>query len=216
MHTVIGCMAARQVASNVLTMQVPVSATESSVRGPWSQIDDHGLLLRVASGDKPAFTEFARRHMHGMLGLARRYVSLTEAEDIVQEAFTRVWLKAGQWQDRGISPRSWLARIVYNLCMDSFRQRRDEDAQALDGLSIDEPGPERQVEQAARQAFVLKALQALPERQRSAIHLTVYHSLTNRESAEVLGISIEALESLLSRARRQLRAVLQQQEASSL
>lgn len=214
-HTAIVCTVTRQVASNVLAIPMPVTVVDASRPGPWSQVDDHGLLLRVANGDKPAFTEFARRHMPGMLGLARRYLSGTDAEDIVQEAFTRVWVKAGQWQDRGISPRSWLARIVYNLCMDSFRQRHDEDEQALDLLVSNEAGPEQAFEQAAQQSFVLKALQVLPERQRSAIQLTVYHSMSNRETADVLGVSLDALESLLGRARRTLRAVLQQQEAGS-
>ncbi|MGD8999481.1 MAG: sigma-70 family RNA polymerase sigma factor [Granulosicoccaceae bacterium] len=195
-----------------------MSAAKPAPAGPrdaWSDSDDLGLMTALGQGDKQAFTEFARRHMPGMLGFARRYLASSEAEDVVQEAFTRVWLKAGQWQERGVSPRSWLIRIVYNLCMDTLRRRHDEDEQALAGLADTAAGPAQQHEQDVVHAQLMQALRALPERQRSALTLTVYHALSNRETADVLGISIDALESLLSRGRRHLKDILQQNKVDS-
>lgn len=211
------CMAKLQRQSN--DDRPLMHAEDSALAGPrdaWSGSDDQALLAAAGQGNKPAFTEFARRHLPGMLGFARRYLAISEAEDVVQEAFTRVWLKAGQWQDRGVSPRSWLMRIVYNLCMDSLRRRHDEDEQALAGLVDPAAGPEQLHEQHVAHAQLMQAVSALPERQRSALTLTVYHALSNRETADVLGISIEALESLLSRGRRQLKQVLQAQQGGQL
>lgn len=182
----------------------------------WSGKDDHALLRAIVSANKLAFTELARRHMPLMLGFARRYVSARDAEDVVQEALTRVWLKAGQWQDRGLSPRSWIMRIVYNLCMDSLRGQRDDTEPASDELVSTHAGPELEYEQATQQHQLTQAMHALPEGQRSAIMLTVYHAMSNRETAEVLGVSVEALESLLSRGRRQLKTIIQQQQGESL
>jgi RNA polymerase sigma-70 factor (ECF subfamily) len=172
-------------------------------------------MQRTATGNKPAFTELARRHMPGMLGFARRYVHASEAEDIVQEALTRLWLKAGQWQDRGTSPRSWLMRIVYNLCMDSLRSQPKQSEQVSDEFSAPGDGPEQNYEQDAKQQQLAQAVQGLPERQRSALMLTVYHAMSNRETAEVLGVSVDALESLLSRGRRRLKQIIHQQKGES-
>jgi len=181
---------------------------------PWSAETDPGLMLLIAEGNKSAFTELARRHMLAMHSFAKRFVRRSEADDIVQEALTRIWLKAGQWQDRGISPRSWLMRIVYNLSMDSIRKQPMLSEQSSDELMATDKAPEQHFEQDLKQQQLNKAMQELPERQRSAIMLTVYHAMTNREAAEVLDVSIDALESLLSRGRRGLKQNISQQQGA--
>lgn len=178
---------------------------------PWSEVNDHGLMQYIVAGNKQAFTELARRQMPVMLGFAKRYVSSSDAEDIVQEALTRIWLKANQWQDRGLSVRSWLMRIVYNLCMDNLRSQHGNTEQMTDEPGSSLATPEGLYEQDRQQRQLVQALHALPERQRSAIYLTLYHAMSNREIAEVLGVSVEALESLLSRGRRRLKEIIKQQ-----
>jgi len=179
---------------------------------PWSAETDYGLMSLIKTGNKSAFTELARRHMSGMLSFARRYVQRSEAEDIVQEALTRIWLKADQWQDRGSSLRSWLLRIVYNLSMDSLRKQPSLSEQPVDEQASACNGPEQDYEQDIKQQQVLKAMQDLPERQRTAILLTVNHAMSNREAAEILEVSVDALESLLSRGRRGLKQNISQQQ----
>lgn len=195
---------------------MPVGQVTSIIsHSPWSQESDPGLMQRIVSGNKPAFTELARRYMPCMLSFARRYVRVSEAEDIVQEALTRVWLKAAQWQDRGNSARSWLMRIVYNLCMDSLRSQVQQSDQNMEELEASSAGPVQQYEEDIRQQQVVIAMQALPERQRSAIMLTVYHAMTNSEAAEILEVSVDALESLLCRGRRSLKENIRQQQGES-
>jgi len=185
---------------------------------PWSSESDHGLMQRIATGNRSAFTEFARRHMPAMLGFARRYVNTSEAEDITQEALTRIWLKASQWQERGVSPRSWLMRIVYNLCMDALRRHKRQPVESEmveDELPCSSGGPEQHYEQTVQQQQLARAMQELPERQRSAILLTTYHGMSQRETAAILEVSVEALESLLSRGRRYLKQHISRQQGES-
>lgn len=204
-HFVTVSMVNRTAANSRPTTMSASPQTTVVQHSPWSAEADPGLMRRIAMGNKSAFTELARRHMPGMLGFARRYVQLSEAEDIVQEALTRIWLKAAQWQDRGTSPRSWLMRIVYNLSMDSLRRQPMSAERDSNELIATADGPEQNYEQNIKQQQLAVAMKALPERQRSAVVLTVYHAMTNREAADVLEVSVDALESLLSRGRRGLK-----------
>jgi len=214
-HFATKSMVSRTVRSKQPTRMLAGETTTVLKHSPWSAETDSGLMLRISTGNKPAFTELARRHMPSMLGFAGRYVQRSEAEDIVQEALTRIWLKAQQWQDRGTSPRSWLMRIVYNLCMDSLRKQPMLSEQTDDELTATGNGPEQHYEQGIKQRQLQTAMQGLPERQRSAIMLTVYHAMSNREAAAVLGVSVDALESLLSRGRRGLKQNISQQRGET-
>jgi RNA polymerase sigma-70 factor (ECF subfamily) len=180
-------------------------------------LTDEQLMARIAAGDKQAFSQFVTRHLSRIMDFARRHLlNQADAEDVAQEAFTRLWLKAPQWQSRGLPPHSWLYRITYNLCIDTLRRQKPT-------ASIDEhahlAGAEKAEDrllQASRKNAIDQALTSLPERQRTAIVLCSYHGLSNRDAGAIMEISVEALESLLSRARRTLRKLLlAQQETPS-
>ena len=83
---------------------------------------DEALMARVARGDEAAFRALAGRHLPAMLGLARRILgNAADAEDVAQEAMLRVWTHAPRWQPLALF-RTWLTRVVVNLCLD--RKRR--------------------------------------------------------------------------------------------
>jgi RNA polymerase sigma-70 factor (ECF subfamily) len=172
----------------------------------WMTEQDSQLMLAVAQGDQAAFTEIVTRHLTPVVNFAWRYVGRrSDAEDVAQEAFIRLWRHAPDWEDQGFSVRSWIYRIAYNLCIDELRKRKPvtpvEDEVSL--ASAEQPDEDLYRDQRQRQ--VAAALNELPERQRTALVLCVYQGLSNRDAATVLDVSIEALESLLSRARRMLR-----------
>ena len=152
-------------------------------------------------------TGFLNRHLSAIVDFAGRYVGQkSDAEDIAQDTFLRVWHKASSWRSEGASLRSWLYRIAYNLCIDNLRRRRyDMDIDEME-LQIDSHGPEETVSNQAQSRRLVIALAALPERQRTALTLCAYHGLSNKEAAVVMDINVEALESLLSR--RKLRKSL--------
>lgn len=167
--------------------------------------DDVHLLQAIAAGDRKAFQAFLSRHLARVVQFAGRY-NRSDAEDIAQETFLRIWQKAGTWQEQGVSPMSWVYRIAYHLCIDALRRKRHvipltEQAEQAD------PSGDATRDIMAEQ--VLRIIAGLPERQSTAITLCACHGLSNKEAADVMAISVDALESLLSRGRRELRQQLQ-------
>lgn len=172
--------------------------------------DDDTLLARAAGGDRRAFALLARRHTPKALSVAQRILgSAAEADEVVQEAWLRVWNKAGQWRPDGTARFStWLHRIVVNLCLD--RRRRPVMAGLEEAPEEEDPTPSAPDLLARRQVDgqVAGALAELPERQRAALSLCYYEELTAVEAGRILDLSVAAMESLLARARRALRARL--------
>jgi RNA polymerase sigma-70 factor (ECF subfamily) len=95
-----------------------------------------------------------------------------------------------------------------NQCLDRLRKKRPELLRADYDAASDDPDPEMQVQQRQLASAIDGAIQSLPERQRAAVVLSHYQQLSNPEAAEILAISVEALESLLSRGRKALRQAL--------
>lgn len=176
------------------------------------QSDDTELMKRISNGDKNAFNVLMQRHLTGIVNFNKQYLP-QDAEDITQEAFIRLWNKAPEWQDKGFSPKAWLLRVSYNLCIDVLRKHKTV---SLDDKENKIADPEYREEHLhiAQIDFQqqLQALKNLPQRQCSAIILCAYNGLNNKEAAKVLNISVDALESLLARGRRTLRRKLIEQE----
>lgn len=170
---------------------------------------DEALLTRVAAGDPAAVRTLVARKLPRLLSLAGRMLGdASAAEDVAQEAFLRVWKQAPRWRPGAARFDTWLHRVALNLCYDRLRRRR-EVAHAEPPDQIDEgPGPDRGLLALETGRRVSAALQALPDRQREAIVLCHYQDLGNIEAAKIMGVSVEALESLLGRGRRALRTAL--------
>ena len=167
---------------------------------------DQQLVARVQKGDSRAFDMLVLKYQHRIFGLISRYVhDADEVQDVAQEAFIRTWKNAAKWEPKGFSLRSWLYRITYNLCIDELRRRKPVTAVEEEDLPASGDQPDDGLYRDQQQQKVASALNELPERQRTAITLCVYQGMSNRDAAGVMEISIEALESLLSRARRALR-----------
>jgi RNA polymerase sigma-70 factor, ECF subfamily len=174
------------------------------------EASDDELVAAVAKGDERSCRVLMDRHLARIVALGRRMLgNQADAEEVAQEVFLRVWTHADRWEPGRAQFGTWLHRVAANLCLDRLRRARGTvDIDEMPNLESDEPGPDRQLEARQLAARVEKALQQLPERQRAAMVLSHYQGLSNIETAEILDVTVEAVESLLSRARRQLRASL--------
>lgn len=171
--------------------------------------DDAELMRHIAGGDQRAFQKLMRRHLARTVRLASRILGSTlAAEDVAQEAFIRVWKHAADWQDpkqSGAKFTTWLYRIVLNLCIDEKRKNRFTNIEDVPEPEDARPDAEKKMQQQEQSRRVRDALEKLPERQRSAFVLCFYEEYSNKEAADMLGISVGAVESLLVRSRRALR-----------
>ena len=141
--------------------------------------------------------------------LARRMLGDPgEAEDAVQDAFMRLWTHAARWQPGAAKFETWLYRVTLNQCYDRLRRRPSAKLEEAADVADPAADPERQLGESNLAEAVGRAVSQLPERQRAAILLCHYQGCGNIEAAEILGISVEALESLLARGRRALRQKL--------
>ena len=171
--------------------------------------EDAALMAAAAEGDVAAFRSLVDRHLAGVLAVARRMLrDDAEAEDVAQETLLRLWRSADGLEVGPQGLRPWLRRVVSNLCVDRMRSGRR--------LSVVEEVPER-IEPATQLSDLEKrdvsqrvdaALKELPDRQRVALTLFHYEGLSQIEVGRIMGISDEAVESLLARARRSLKTAL--------
>jgi RNA polymerase sigma-70 factor, ECF subfamily len=169
---------------------------------------DEALMARIARGDERAFHVLSRRHLPAMLGLARRVLgNAADAEDVAQEAMLRVWTHAPRWQPLAAF-RTWLTRVVVNLCLDRKRRAPWVDLDAAGELADPAPGATEQAETNERERLVAAAIAELPDRQRAAIVLTYTEGMSNAQVADILDTSVSAVETLLVRGKQNLRRAL--------
>ena len=170
---------------------------------------DEDLVRRVGQGDPAAIQAMVARKLPRMLALAQRMLGdAAEAEDVAQEAMLRAWRQAPRWEAGKARFDTWLHRVGLNLCYDRLRRRREIVTEAPPDRPDEGPAPDRGLLAADVGTRVNVALARLPDRQREALVLCHYQELTNIEAAALMEVSVEALESLLSRGRRALRLAL--------
>ena len=174
-------------------------------------LDEAELLERYAAGDRAAARILTQRLTPLVFAQSCRLLGdRSEAEDVAQEAMLRLWRIAPEWEPERARVTTWLYRVTANLCTDRLRRRKRVEP-GLEKMpeQVDEaPGAEARLQQKSRQDALRAALGTLPERQRLAIAMRHFEGLTNPEIAERLEVSVEAVESLLSRGRRGLKETL--------
>ncbi len=177
--------------------------------------DDEALMLAIQGGDSKAYESAVRQHIKALSHYAYRMLGNSkDTEDITQEALLRLWTHANSWRADKASVSTWLHRITHNLCIDYLRKDKSNVTGELNDEHESKDRPASVPEQNERLDALKNALELLPERQRSAIILSHYQGFSNKEIAQVMDISVDALESILARARRGLRAQLSDLQAS--
>jgi RNA polymerase sigma-70 factor (ECF subfamily) len=194
---------------NSVAVMPRIDLAERPPRELTAENGDDGLLLQIAEGDRRAFAQLMDRHIDRAHGLAKRVLgNKSDAEDVVQDAFLKVWQKAGQWQPGRAQFSTWLYRVVVNRCLDLKRKPVNTALDNVAEQSDDRPDAYEDIAARQRQAEIAAAVANLPERQRTAIALSYTAGMSNAQAAETMEISVKAFESLLVRAKRELRGRL--------
>jgi len=170
-------------------------------------LDDESLICQIQEGSHEAFAVLADRHSDRFYRMAYRLVSSKDdAEDIVQEAFLKLWDRPTLWNPgKGAKFTTWFYRVVINLCFDHRKKKRlitlPEDLE----FSDENPGPDVLYDVHQKQALLERFIHELPERQQLAINLCFYEGLSNNEAAQIIGVKVKALQSLVMRAKTTLK-----------
>jgi RNA polymerase sigma-70 factor (ECF subfamily) len=180
---------------------------------------DSELMKRVAKGDDDAFRLLFERHYRLAYSVIYRHIVVqAEAEDLVQEAFLRVYRNAGNWEPTA-KFSTWLYTVVSNLCLNYKRDKArdklrlvsgdEEGGNPLERMATEEAQEGEAMDAEDRARVVREAIQELPEQQRMALILSRYEDKSYEEVADILGTTVAAVKSLTSRARTTLREKLE-------
>ena len=173
----------------------------------FSEFDDESLIKYIQEGNHEAFTEIVKRHSKRFYNIAYRLIfNKNDAEDIVQEAFLKMWGKRFLWDEsKDAKFTTWFYRGVVNLCLDQNRKKRPEPLSQENQLTDMQEGQEALLYEKQKQKILDRFIKDLPERQQLALNLCFYEGLSNQEAAEIIGVNLKALQSLLMRAKITLK-----------
>jgi RNA polymerase sigma-70 factor (ECF subfamily) len=187
-------------------------------------VPSEDLMVRIAQGDNDAFEILVNRHQTSVLNLVYRFIGdRTQAKDLAQEVFIRVWQAAKTYRPEA-KFTTWIYRIATNVCFNELKSARrkkwfqflrfgNQHEESIEDTYIDgSPSPEDLLLAKERNRQISDALQSLPDNQRMALILRRYDDLSYEESARILNCSVSAVESLLVRAKRTLQEKLKNYE----
>jgi RNA polymerase sigma-70 factor (ECF subfamily) len=174
----------------------------------FQQMTDAGLLEAAAGGSHAAFAEIVTRHFQPVYRLIWRMTGgAADAEDMAQDTFVKLWKNPAQLRD-GVALRGWLMRVAANAVIDGSRRVRPGTLEDAPEVADPQAMPGAPLDRAEAARLVDSRIAVLPERQRLALSLVYFEGLSNIEAAAAMEVSVDALESLLARARRSLKESL--------
>jgi RNA polymerase sigma-70 factor, ECF subfamily len=158
----------------------------NSVRDP-----DIGLVERIVARDATAVAELYDRNSRMLFGVIMRILrNQSDAEEILQEVFVRVWTRADSYDERLGCPAAWLIRIARNQAIDRLRAKRTRgELDAIQPASADDLSsttvltPEHVVADSRRRDTILQALNSLTAEQRALITAAFFEGYTHAELA---------------------------------
>ncbi|OYD14412.1 hypothetical protein CH333_08010 [candidate division WOR-3 bacterium JGI_Cruoil_03_44_89] len=171
---------------------------------------DKELIGKIVEGDEVAFEEIVKKYERRVWNTIYRYIGESdEVEDVAQEVFIKVWRHAKSFKGKS-KFSTWLYRIVVNQCL-NYRGRHKEKPASLDEIMEHGRTPDSlkvEIGDEEKPKIVRRAIDELPERQRIALVLSRFEGKSYREIAQIMGVSLSSVESLIFRARAILKKKL--------
>lgn len=178
-------------------------------------LDDELIIViqKGGAGAEQAFASLVNAHARRFYALAHRTLyNKDEAEDVVQEAFLKLWGRPEIYKTGQVKFTTWFSRVVINAAIDRNRKTRPQADVEMEWLEDDKVIPiEARIDESRQYDDLEEALQDLPERQKTALNLCFYEGLSNKEAADIMDVGVKALESLLMRAKASLKVSLRDQ-----
>ena len=174
--------------------------------------DTPDILQRIAQGDRHLFKQLYLQQRDLVYNLALNYAqNETDAEEITQEVFIQIFRKAGQFQGKS-TVKTWIYRITVNTALNFLKKKKRRSwlsTEKIEEVPKDFVHPGVLLERKEQSIFLFKGIDRLPDQQKTAFLLSFIEELPRQEAADIMGISLKALESLLQRAKKNLRKILQ-------
>ncbi len=212
----VGTMAVSGAVSGAISPQTNSLPGEGRLSGKNNGLDDlvtgdatdAELLEAATRRDASAFATLVQRYEKQVYRVVWRLTNgHTDAEDIMQEVFLRLWRNPGQLREAG-ALKGWLMRVASNLAMDRFRARPMQDLDQAVDVSDGKPSAEAEMARQWTGKKIDQAIATLPDRQKLALTLVHFEQMGNIKAASIMEVSVDALESLVARARRTLKRAL--------
>ncbi len=186
---------------------------------PDAAAQDLAWMARIKHGDTDALRLLIEAHQHRVIGtVAKMLGDDSDAEDIAQQVFIRVWKSAARYEPTA-KFTTWLFKITRNLVFNELRRRKRHPTRSLDATLEDDDRPMQMPDPGAKapdislldgemQSAIQRAIDELPEAQRMAVILRRYDEMPYEDIGEILDLSVPAVKSVLFRARTELREKL--------
>lgn len=181
------------------------------------EISDEALVGRVGGGDRDAFACLVDRHGLRFRAIATRTCGdQMMAEEMVQEAFIKLWTRPEMFDPGKAKFTTWFHRVVVNRCLDELRRKRPEPLpEGYDVIDV-RPGADVLISRDGGSQYLVAAMTQLSQRQRNALTLSYMDGYSNSEAADIMELNIKAYESLLVRARAKMRELLGKEKTDLL
>jgi RNA polymerase sigma-70 factor (ECF subfamily) len=166
---------------------------------------DAELLELIAGGDRNAFEELHRRYARSVLGIAlRRLGDRGRAEDVTQDTFASVWRSASRYDPERGQAASWLYTVARNAIVDGLRRRPPPTVANPPDVAAGDPGPAEEAETEWVSWRVHRAVESLPDHERSLVELAYWSGLSQSEIAEYVGLPLGTVKTRTRAALRRL------------
>jgi RNA polymerase sigma-70 factor (ECF subfamily) len=169
---------------------------------------DHELIARIAAGESAAYRQLVHKYLPLSVRFAEKMLgSRSDAEDVIQEVFCKIWEKAHKWKPEARFS-TWLYRVIFNACIDHKRKKKAVLYGEMGMFEDDRPSVEDEMVVRQQSKKLYDAMQTLSEKERAALSLCYYEGISNAQAAEILGVTTGALQVALFRARQKLKEIL--------
>ena len=182
--------------------------------------DDLQLLQRIAAKDKDALNTLYNRYMTPVYSLSLHMLKQPPlAEEVTQDVFLNIWLKADSFNASRGNPRSWIMSVTHHRVVDVIRARRrtytmtdPEGYETLERLPSSGPSVESQVTQSLDRERIMRALAMLPDNQREVIELAYFEGYSQSEMAEKLSQPLGTIKTRVRLAMQKLRMFMREDD----